>query len=111
MGDESNDPQGDSVPITVCDERSRRIEEKLESGMAGLKASLDKIELRLETIVNDHSHRLQEGQSATDKIAQTLAERQQAKDRSYKRTTLWIAVIAIAVSFFSNLDKIIAALK
>jgi predicted nucleic acid-binding Zn-ribbon protein len=107
MADMQNHPKETSVSISVCNERSRRIEDKL----VDLKAALDRVDQRLEQIVDNHERRIRDAQSSIAKINQASTDNEKAQEKNQKRVMLWVAIVAVVVALFSNLDKIIAAVK
>lgn len=104
---ESKNPGGKPVLEAVCDERSRRIEEAMRS----LKDAVLAQGQALQAVCNDHEHRLQEHKQAIDTNTQILAGISESKRQATNKAMVYVAIIAIAVSFLSNLDKILAVFK
>jgi len=110
---EDGESPNPSKPVleAVCDERSRRIEAAVTSSVGSLKEAFNTLDARVQSVVNDHDHRLSDMKTMLDQHHQLFKDMSQGKEMGYKRAMLWVAVIALAISFLSNLDKIIAALR
>lgn len=99
------------VTRPICDERSKRIEDKIEAAIATLNIAVGRVEASVNKIVEDHSGKLEAHQSRLDQHEQFLGDEREHKEQGYKRGMYLVAVGAVLVSLFSNLDKIIAVLR
>jgi hypothetical protein len=109
--EKKGNPSGQPVSEALCDERSKRIEEAVTSSVGSLKDAFTTLDVRIQAVTKDHEHRLNEMKSMLDQHHQLFIDMNKGKEMGYKRAMLWVAVCAVAISFLSNLDKIIAAFK
>ena len=102
---------GQPVMEAVCDERSRRIEQAVTSSVGSVKDAVNILDARVQSVINEHEHRLSEMKSMLDQHHQLFKDMSEGKEMGFRRAMIWVAVIALSISLLSHLDKIIAAFK
>lgn len=107
MGKGKDNP-GKALYVTedFCTERTLRIEQAIK----GVESAVKDLKAGVNLVLVQHADKLGAQQTAVDRHGEALKALREVKEMSHKKTVIYVAVVAVGVSFLSNIDKILAGI-